>query len=248
MYHLTELRYRLAYLLIGYVTAVITAYFFSEELLYIIAKPLLYDGNSLEERRLIYTNITEAFTTQIILALYVGLYIIIPNIIYQAWSFLKPGLYFNEQKFLKKTLGPSIILFALGLFLTFSVLIPAICKFFVGFETNLEDGAIQIQLEAKISEYVFIVTYTIFLISILSQYPLIILSLIYLEVIDFEWLVKQRKFFILGFFILGAMCTPPDILSQIFLALLLITFYEGTLISLLAYKNYSNSLQQCYNG
>ena len=248
MYHLTELRYRLAYLLIGYVTAVITAYFFSEELLYIIAKPLLYDGNSLEERRLIYTNITEAFTTQLILALYVGLYIIIPNIIYQAWSFLKPGLYFNEQKFLKKTLGPSIILFALGLFLTFSVLIPAICKFFVGFETNLEDGAIQIQLEAKISEYVFIVTYKIFLISILSQYPLIILSLIYLEVIDFEWLVKQRKFFILGFFILGAMCTPPDILSQIFLALLLITFYEGTLISLLAYKNYSNSLQQCYNG
>lgn len=252
MYHFTELRYRLFYLSIGYLLAVGTAYYFSEELLYIISKPLLskdefFINNSLEERRLIYTNITEAFTTQLILAIYIGLYIILPNVIYQLWSFLKPGLYLNEQRFLKKMIIPCIILLGLGLMLTFNTLIPAICKFFIGFETNLEEGAMQIQLEAKISEYVSTVFYTILLISFLSQYPLLILILLYLEIINFNWLVKQRKLFIFVFFIIGAMCTPPDILSQVLLAIILSIFYEILLIVLLLYNNYINSFQQYYN-
>ena len=252
MYHLTELRYRLLYLLVGYLITVGIAYYFSEELLYIISKPLLFKdellmNNPLEERRLIYTNITEAFTTQLILALYIGLYITFPTILYQVWSFLKPGLYVNEQRFLKKMMVPCIFFFSIGLILTFSTLIPAICKFFIGFETNLEEGAMQIQLEAKISEYVSTVLYTMLLISILSQYPLLIIIFLYLEIINFSWLVKQRKFFIFFFFILGAMCTPPDILSQILLAVILSVFYEGLLLVLLLYNNYISSLQQYYN-
>jgi len=252
MYHLTELRYRFFYLLVGYLITVGTAYYFSEELLYMISKPLLsnnefFINNSLEERRLIYTNITEVFTTQLLLAVYIGLYTILPNIVYQIWSFLKPGLYLNEQRFLKKMIIPCILLLSLGLFLTFSTLIPTICEFFIGFETNLEENAMQIQLEAKISEYVSTVLYTMLLISILSQYPLFILVLLYLKIIDFNWLVTQRKLFIFVFFILGAMCTPPDILSQVLLAMTLSIFYEGLLIVLLLYNNYINSLQQYYN-
>lgn len=252
MYHLTELRYRLLYLLTGYLIAVSMAFYFSEELLYIISKPLLYKdeffiSNPLEERRLIYTNIAEAFTTQLILAVYLGLYVILPNIIYQIWSFLKPGLYQNEKHFLKRMIIPCVFLFTVGLILTFNILIPTICKFFLGFETNLEEGAIQIQLEAKISEYVSTVLYTMFLITVLSQYPLLILILLYLEIINFKWLVKQRKLFIFFFFIIGAICTPPDILSQIILAITLSVFYEGLLITLLLYNNYTNFLQQYYN-
>lgn len=252
MYHLTELRYRLLYTSIGYIIAVITAFFFSEELLYIISKPLLstdnfFINNSLEERRLIYTNITEAFTTQLILAVHIGLYIVIPNIVYQIWSFLKPGLYQNERQFLKNIIIPCTLLFVLGLFLTFDILIPTICKFFIGFETTLEEGAVQIQLEAKISEYVYTVLYTMLLTTVLSQYPLLIMIFLYLEIINFSWLIKQRKFFIFGFFIIGAICTPPDVLSQIVLAITLSIFYEGLLIILLLYNNYINFLQQYYN-
>ena len=181
------------------------------------------------------------------LALYVGLYLIIPNIIYQTWSFLKPGLYPNEQRFLKKMMIPCTFFFCLGLFLTFNTLIPAICKFFIGFESNLEEGAVQIQLEAKISEYVSTVLYTTLLISILSQYPLLILLLLYLNIINFDWLIKQRKLFIFVFFVIGAACTPPDVISQIFLAVTLSIFYEGLLFVLLLHNNYINSLQQYCN-
>ena len=252
MHHLIELRYRLLYVLTGYLIAVITAFLFSEELLYIISKPLLsieesLIKNSLEERRLIYTNITEAFTTQLTLAAYLGLYIILPNVIYQIWSFIRPGLYQNEQNFLRKIIVPSVLLFLLGLFLTFNILTPAICKFFLGFETTLEEGAIQIQLEAKISEYVSTILNTIFIITVLSQYPLLILILLYLGIIDFDWLVKQRKLFIFVFFIIGAICTPPDVLSQIVLAIVLSILYEGLLIILLLYNNYTNLLQQYYS-
>lgn len=248
MYHLIELRYRLSYLMIGYLITVSIAYYFSEELLYIISKPLLFENgslinNSLEERRLIYTNITEAFTTQLTLALYIGLYITFPNIIYQVWSFLKPGLYMNERHFLKRMIIPCILFFCLGLILTFNILIPTICKFFVGFETNLEEGAIQMQLEAKISEYVTTVLYTMLLVSILSQYPFLVLILLYLEIIDFNWLIKQRKLFIFLFFIIGAICTPPDILSQIFLATTLSIFYEGIILTLLLRNNYISYYQ-----
>jgi sec-independent protein translocase protein TatC len=112
------------------------------------------------------------------------------------------------------------------------------CDFFLGFETSLDYSPTQIQLEAKISEYVHGVLYLTVLMNIITQYPLLLLILIHFGLIDYNWLIKQRKLFIFLFFILGALCTPPDVLSQVSLAILLVLFYDFVLVTLLLYTNY----------
>jgi sec-independent protein translocase protein TatC len=243
MYHFTELRYRLLYIFVGYLISVIISYSFIEELLYLISKPLIQNNlfstmSSIEERRFIYTNVTEAFTTQLTLSLYSGLYINIPVIVYHLVKFLKPGLYKNENLFLNKILFLGLILLYCSLTLTFSILIPEMCDFFLGFETSLDYSPTQIQLEAKISEYVHGVLYLTVLMNIITQYPLLLLILIHFGLINYNWLIKQRKLFIFLFFILGALCTPPDVLSQVSLAILLVLFYDFVLVTLLLYTNY----------
>ena len=104
----------------------------------------------------------------------------LPTIMYSLWSFVKPGLYSNEKRFIKNTFIPSMILFVLSILLSYKLLIPTIYKFFIGFETSFESSMISIELEAKISEYVSTILQTIFIMSLLSQYPIIILVLMYL--------------------------------------------------------------------
>ena len=193
-----------------------------------------------DTKRLIYTNITEAFITQLKLSFYIGTYLILPNIMYSLWAFIKPGLYDNEKRFIKNTFIPSIILFILSIILSYNFLIPAIYKFFIGFETNFENSMISIELEAKISEYVSTILQTVVVMSLLSQYPIIILILMYLNIIDHKWLIGRRKLFIMSFFCLGALVTPPDVLSQIFLAIILLVSYEFMLYAIILYRKYTN--------
>ena len=243
MNHFIELKYRLLYLSISYLLITIICYIFAEELIYFIAKPLtstVSNTDVINTKRLIYTNITEAFITQLKLSFYVATYLMLPTIMYSLWSFVKPGLYSNEKRFIKNTFIPSMILFVLSILLSYKLLIPTIYKFFIGFETSFESSMISIELEAKISEYVSTILQTIFIMSLLSQYPIIILVLIYLGIIDHKWLIGRRKLFIFSFFCLGALVTPPDVLSQIILAVILLVSYEVMLYTVILYKNYAN--------
>ncbi len=243
MNHFIELKYRLSYLTISYLLITTICYVFAEELIYLIAKPLTSTVSNTEienTKRLIYTNITEAFITQLKLSFYIGTYLILPNIMYSLWAFIKPGLYDNEKRFIKNTFIPSIILFILSIILSYNFLIPAIYKFFIGFETNFENSMISIELEAKISEYVSTILQTVVVMSLLSQYPIIILILMYLNIIDHKWLIGRRKLFIMSFFCLGALVTPPDVLSQIFLATILLVSYEFMLYTIILYRKYTS--------
>jgi sec-independent protein translocase protein TatC len=216
---------------------------FADEILYIISSPLLETtqgnfGMTGELKRLIYTDITEAFFTQLILSLYLSIYIILPNIMHHTWFFLKPGLYKNEKLFLKRILPSSFLLFLLGILFSYIILLPIICNFFVGFEINSESSLIQVELEAKISNYINIVLSITFLMGILSQYPILLLISLHLGLINFSWLTSNRKIFIMTAFVFGAICTPPDVISQLILALLLLVLYEGTLLFILINQKY----------
>jgi sec-independent protein translocase protein TatC len=241
MNHFIELKYRIFYLSISYLLITIICYIFAEELIYLIAKPLTTSSaDVINTKRLIYTNITEAFITQLKLSFYVATYLMLPVIMYSLWSFVKPGLYHNEKEFIKNTFVPSMILFIVSIFLSYKLLIPTIYKFFIGFETNFESSMISIELEAKISEYVSTILQTVFIMSLLSQYPIIVLVLMYLNIIDYKWLIGRRKLFIFSFFCLGALVTPPDVLSQIILATILLVSYEAMLYVVILHKNYVN--------
>lgn len=247
MYHVNEMKTRVGYIILNTFLIFIISYLFSDELFYIIAKPLIFNMSEGElvpdnNKRLIYTNIAEAFLTQIELAFYLTTYISLPYLLYQTWSFIKPGLYSNEKVFVKRMFLPSITLFVISIILAYQMLIPAICAFFSGFETNSEQSLLLIQLEPKISEYVSTVLSTLSITIIVSQYPVIILILVHLELISYMWLVRKRKAFILSFFILGALITPPDVISQIILATILLVFYEVILYLVILYINYTNQL------
>ena len=198
------------------------------------------DTDTINTKRLIYTNITEAFITQLKLSFYVATYLMLPIIMYSLWSFIKPGLYYNEKKFIKNTYIPSMILFVTSIILSYKLLIPIIYKFFIGFETSFENSMISIELEAKISEYVSTILQTVFIMSLLSQYPVVVLVLMYIGIIDYKWLIGRRKLFIFSFFCLGALITPPDVLSQIILAAILLVSYEIMLYLVILHKNYTN--------
>ena len=230
--HLSELRSRLVKSFIFLLLLFILSYIFSTEIYRFLVQPYA-DAVSAEnlQRRLIFTALHEAFLTYLKVAFFAALFISSPFFLIQLWKFIAPGLYKNEKQALLPYLVATPILFVLGGFIVYYLIMPLAIKFFLGFETVAEPGIIAIQLEAKVNEYLSLIMRLIFAFGISFQLPVILSLLAKIGIIDSKYLRERRKYFVVIIFAMAAILTPPDPITQIGLALPLLLLYELSILT-----------------
>ena len=230
--HLSELRSRLIKSFIFLILLFIISYFFSTEIYSFLVQPYadaVLDKNL--DRRLIFTALHEAFLTYLKVAFFAAFFIACPFFLIQLWKFVAPGLYNNEKKALLPYLVATPVLFILGGFIVYYLIMPLAIKFFLGFETVAEPGVIAIQLEAKVNEYLSLIMRLIFAFGVSFQLPVILSLLARIGIIDSDYLRQRRKYFVVSIFALAAILTPPDPITQIGLALPLLLLYELSILT-----------------
>ncbi len=225
--HFAELRSRLINIIIIYIIAFCIAYYFAEEIYFFAAKPLI--GILGSKTHFIYTGLTEAFFTYLNLAAKFAFVIILPVIIFHLYKFLAPGLYKNEKNMLRFLVISSPILFFLGICFVYNFVMPKAFEFLLSFQQN-KNLEYSVNLEAKINEYISLFTSLLLSFGIAFQLPIFILTLVFMNIIKAENLRKNRRFAIIFIFIIAGIITPPDVLSQLFLAFPLMGLYEITII------------------
>ncbi len=228
--HLSELKYRLTIIAISFIVSFLICYYYSEYIFKFILQPLVNIIGD-EKRKIIYTGLSEAFFTYINLSAFVAFLTSIPIIASQIYLFIKPALYEAERKIAMGVLFFSPILFFIGSCFVFYFVIPKAWEFFLSFEvTNTE---IPLLLEARISEYLSLVIKLVLAFGIAFQMPVILVILALFGIISHESLRKKRRIAIVVNFIIAGIITPPDILSQVALAIPMVLLYE---LSILACK------------
>jgi sec-independent protein translocase protein TatC len=180
---------------------------------------------------MIFTQLYEAFFTYLKVAFFGAVFFSFPMWATQLWLFVAPGLYRSEKRTIMPFLLASPFLFLLGAALAYYFIFPMAWKFFISFETPAGADSVAIQLEAKVSEYLSLVMHMILAFGISFQMPVLLTLLCKVGILNVASLRKGRRYAIVAMFAVSAIITPPDIISQIGLAVPLILLYE---ISILA--------------
>lgn len=216
--HLAELRQRLLRIIIAAFIGMLTCYAFAEKLFNWLMMPLIQAMP--DKSTMIYTAPHEAFFTYIKVALVGGIFLISPYIFYQLWLFVRPGLYAHEKKYILPISFFSAILFVGGAIFGYSIIFPYAYKFFMGFAKTYISPMITLREGFSFALRLLIAF------GIVFELPLIIFFLARLGLVTPKSLRKKRKYAILGTFVLSALITPPDLVTQVFMAGPLIFLYE----------------------
>ena len=216
--HLDELRSRLIICIVAVVVGFVISYFFSEQLFDILVKPLQKELPP--DSLLIFTALPEAFFVYLKLSFFAGIFLSTPVILWEIWGFVAPGLYDQEKTYIFPFVIFSTILFIIGILFCYFIVFPFAFKFFMGYSSDL------IKALPSVKEYLSFSCKLLLAFGIIFELPIFILFLAKLGIVNEKMLRAQRKFAILGIFCVAAILTPPDIVSQILMALPLMALYE----------------------
>jgi sec-independent protein translocase protein TatC len=220
--HLEELRNRLVKCFIAVAVGFVISYGFKEKLFEILVYPLMKVMK--EGDTLIFTGLPEAFFTYLKVSFLSGIMVASPVILYQFWMFVAPGLYDKERRMLIPIVILSTFFFVGGALFGYFIVFPYGFKFFLGFATET------IRPLPSMKEYLGFSAKLLLAFGVVFELPLIITFLARLGIVNVAFLKKNRKYAILLFFVGAAILTPPDVITQIMMALPLILLYEISII------------------
>ena len=230
--HLMELRRRLMYAFGAFMAAFGLCYYFSGDIYYFLAEPLarVLEGQGTHTPHLIYTQLYEVFFTKIKVAMFGALFSAFPIIASQLWLFIAPGLYRSEKRALAPFLVASPVLFLMGGALAYYVVFPFAWQFFASFQSNTGGGGVPIELLPRVSEYLDLVMKLIFAFGLTFQLPVLLTLLAKVGIVTSKGLKRFRRYAYVGMFVVAAILAPPDVFTQISLALPLIGLYEVSVL------------------
>jgi sec-independent protein translocase protein TatC len=235
MEHLIELRRRLMWSIGGFFIAFLFCFFFAKQLFNLLVIPFKWAtqwaGLDPHKVELIYTAPQEFFFTQVKLAMFGGMVIAFPLIATQIYKFIAPGLYKNERNAFLPFLIASPILFLTGASLVYFFFTPMVMWFFLAMQQTGTDDQVQISLLPKVSEYLSLIMTLIFSFGLVFQLPVVTSLMARVGMLSSEALVEKRKWAIVIAFVVAAVLTPPDPISQIGLAVPTILLYEVSIWS-----------------
>jgi sec-independent protein translocase protein TatC len=228
--HLVELRKRLLWSFVAVVAGMGICYLFVEDIYGFLVRPLANAMGPEDSQRLIYTGLTEAFFTYLKVSFFAGIFLTFPIVATQIWKFVAPGLYKSEKRAFMPFLIATPVLFFAGGALVYYFLMPVAWHFFLSFQSAGGSTALPIQLEARVGEYLDLVMMLIFAFGLCFQLPVLLVLLGRAGIVTPEQLAKGRRYAIVVAFVVAAVLTPPDVLSQFALAIPIILLYEISIL------------------
>ena len=227
--HLVELRMRLIYALGGFMVCFFIAFYFADAIFSFLVEPLaaqMHRANA----RMIYTALHEAFFTYVKVAFFAAVFVSFPLVSVQIWLFVAPGLYKHEKGAFLPFLIATPVLFFAGGALVYYFIFPLAWEFFLNFQTAGGPGSLPIQVEPKVDQYLSLVMQLIFAFGLGFELPVFLMLLARVGIVTADGLAEKRRYAIVGVFVFAAVLTPPDVISQIGLAIPILLLYEISII------------------
>ncbi len=220
--HLEELRERLIKSAIAVIICAVVSYSISDKLYAILSHPLI---QALPEGgKVIFTNVTEAFFTYIKISITAGIFFAFPYVAYHIWEFVSPALYPNEKRLILPLVISSFLFFALGVFFCYFLVFP------YGFKFLLSLGRGQMTPMPSVGNYFSFALKMLLVFGVIFEMPIVTFFLSHFGIVSYKMMKAFRKYAFVLSFVLGAILTPPDVATQLMLALPLIILYEASLV------------------
>lgn len=224
--HLVELRRRLLWSFAALGAAFAICLYFARPIFAFLVQPLLRAGQG----KLIYTNIFEAFFAEIKVAFFAAIMLAFPVVANQIWQFVAPGLYAKEKRALLPFLAITPVLFLAGAAMAYYVAMPVALHFLLGYQGNV--GGVSQEALPGVGNYLDFVTKFIFGFGVAFLLPVLLMLLERAGIVTRDQLKAGRRYAIVAAFAIAAVLTPPDVVSQLILAVPLVLLYELALIAI----------------